>query len=143
MKIKKAILKDIPIICRVYKQITLPNYDFKWDQKWWIEKTVRAGKFFKIDHKAFISLEGDGHELEITTLVISKRYHKKGYGKRLVEFAFKRAKNSGHVLVTVGSFIHYKVKDFYLNCGFKFVGEMDDAGGCPYYDFEYYLKSLS
>jgi GNAT superfamily N-acetyltransferase len=136
MKIKKARLRDIPIILEAHKQISLPIKDFGWDEEWWIEESIRFGNFFTINNHAFMSLEEDNSDtLEITTIVVCPEYHGLGYGKQLVNYAIKRAKRKGYSKLVVGSYTNYNVKDFYINCGFELLKIRRCYKKYKYYDF--------
>lgn len=140
MRIKKAILKDIPLIIEANTQVmasVVPGAS--WNKDWWIRSEIKNGNFFKIDNKAFMCIERDGDFIDILTLAVRKKYQGRGLGRKLVEYAFKIAKKESFDHVEVGSFIELNAKDFYLKCGFEVI-DIGGWGDTKWYNFEYTIE---
>ncbi len=60
-----------------------------------------------------INIETSGDEQIIQTIAVNLHYHKKGNGKKLIEFAKKTARESGCTKLTVESFQSYGLQEFY------------------------------
>ncbi len=144
MRIFKAITKDLDAIVELHKQFeVVGSPDYKWMQRRWIRDNVNYGSFYVIKEKgdvfAAMCLHLDLYKLPgeayIETLAAREDMHKQGLGKRLVEFAKRKAKKEGKTLLTVDSAFKFNVKDFYQNCGFKLFEIGDPEGEIPFYKF--------
>ena len=61
--------------------------------------------------------------------------HGKKLGKKLIDFAKEISLKNNIPLLTVGSFVEYKLENFYTKCGFTKEKELGSYNGHPYYKF--------
>jgi N-acetylglutamate synthase-like GNAT family acetyltransferase len=135
--IELADIQDLGSIERINKQLRLDVPDFKWDQKEWISEEIKNSNFFVLRQDGLvcgaICLIPKEKHLTIETIAVDKEKQRIGFGRKLIEFAFKNARKGNMTKVGVGSFIYYGAKDFYLKCGFRLE---NTAFGCTsYYSF--------
>ena len=152
MKIISATTSNLNRIITLHKQLSLPNppNDYVWDKPSWIKQEIEERNFWtlKIRNRNRNYTQGaiclqldfleDPDEAYIASLVIDPNYHKKGLGKKLVEFAKTRAKKAGKRLLTVESLCKYHATGFYKKCGFRCSPKTGYYHGYPFFSF--YMK---
>jgi len=148
MRILKASKKDLEQITEIHDQFSkirleqglgIANYY----KTHWIEEEIENGNFYVLKKMpmvyAAMSFYLEVHRAKtqayIMTLAVREDKHKRGLGRRLVEFAKKKAKKEGKKKLIVDSLFIYDTKDFYLNCGFKIDKELEDMDNNPFYRF--------
>jgi ribosomal protein S18 acetylase RimI-like enzyme len=124
-------------------KMPLPKY---WDQRWVAEGVGNSNQFVLregsnilgamclVTDKRFSEGLSD-NEAYIESLAINHEMHSRGFGKRLIDFARKRAIKECKSELSVESFCLYDVKGFYLKCGFELDPEKGELKGYPYYRF--------
>ena len=65
-----------------------------------------------------ITQEGDGL-FELKNLAVAPAFQRQGYGRRLIQWVFRRYRSRGHTLL-VGTGDSPRTVPFYLACGFTF-----------------------
>ena len=92
--------------------------------------SLGLGKIFVVTFKGkvvgYISLGRKAFAFMIDSIIVDRKYQRKGVGTKLVEKANKYTKAQGlHVLRTdTGTFMNYAIK-FYLACGFEPCGYVE------------------
>jgi len=133
MKIVSATLSDLNRIITLHRQLSLPNppHDYCWDNPNWLRSEVKEGNLWLLRTRTrqknytqgamCLQLDclEDPDEAYITTLVIDPKKYRRGFGRRLVEFAKTRAKKAGKTLLIVESLCKYHAEEFYKKCGFR------------------------
>lgn len=127
-EIERAKTEDSDRILALNGQLHVKNKDFvaidQWDQKEWILEEVQNGNFFIFKENGqilgAISFEPIGDCLKIPTLAVANNAHGMGIGKKLLEFATRKATNENFKSIRVNSYKFLDVCDFYLKCGFEF-----------------------
>ena len=148
LRVRAATEQDVAAISRLNQQFKLDLPDFKWTDRAWIRAEVHHGNYFVLHQgkktlgaMCLLTSPEPGKSAYVETIATARSGHGKGYGKRLIAFAAKKARRAGSSDLNVESFCSYGVKDFYLRAGFKVlpkVGRVDS--GEPYYRFRMRLN---
>ena len=138
--IRKAEEKDIKEILPIANKLHLDMPGFVWDNEDFIVRQIRNGEYFVLEDggiiKGIISLRQLKGKIHIETLAIGHGFTSNGFGKELLAFAKRHAKEKGFALLQAYSFYEYNIKDFYLKHGFTLLEHRGSYQGHPYYCFE-------
>lgn len=138
-KITKARKEDAEEIALLNKQFHLDIPNFYWNSKKWVYSEIEKGNFYTlIDNKSIlgaIDIEKDKEEYSISTIAVKEDMHGKNLGKRLIEFAKKKAIKEKIPLLTVESFVDYNLEGFYTKCGFTKNDKLGKYKGHNYFKF--------
>lgn len=127
MRIIQAAPEDLDAIISLNSQLCLNDIDCWWDKPSRVLEKINQSSFYVLKHKKpvlgamclHMFSDINPGEAWIETLAIHPDHHQKGYGSLLIDFAKHRAKENNKTLLTVGSFCAYRVREFYLKCGFR------------------------
>lgn len=126
MKIVKAAQKDLDAVVLLNKQLSLEGINCIWATPDWVFEEIESGSIHILKNQKqvlgalcmHLDVPDNIGEAWIETLTVHPDKHQRGYGRTLVNFAKQYADTNKKTLLTVGSFSNYRVKDFYLKCGF-------------------------
>ena len=138
-KIIKAKTANVDAIVLLNKQFHLDIPNFKWVTKRWINLQVKKRKYYILVDKNSIlgamHIEKNEKEYHITTIAIKREMQGKELGEKMIDFAKEISiKNRIHLL-TVGSFVDYKLDKFYTKCGFTKKDKLGTYKGHSYFKF--------
>lgn len=137
--LRQATLDDLAAIHQINDSLNLYIPNSYWIRKYWIKSQIETGNYWvaTIADKVVgaMCIKEEENELLIVAIAVDKEFRSRQIGKTLVNQAKKIARKRKKKELTVGSFVAYKVKDFYCRCGFKLLSEMGDYNGWLYYNF--------
>jgi N-acetylglutamate synthase-like GNAT family acetyltransferase len=138
-KITKARKEDTKEIALINKQFHLEIPNFYWNSEKWVSSEIKKGNYYILVEESSIlgaiALEKNKKEYEISTIAIKKEMHGKSLGKKLIDFAKEIAIKDKIPLLTVGSFVDYKLEEFYTKCGFTKENKLGNYKGHSYFKF--------
>lgn len=138
-KITKARKEDAEEIALLNKQFHLDIPNFYWDSEKWISSEIEKGNFYILLENTqilgAIDIEKDKKEYSISTIAVKENMHDKNLGKKLIEFARKKAIKEKIYLLTVDSFVDYNLENFYTKCGFTKNNKLGNYKGHKYFKF--------
>ncbi|GEM_PF-4207333 len=140
MRIRKATIRDLPIIQRIVKrELYLPIPGFHWHIKRNIAENIRGSQHFvavkKGDIVGIIGFIFSKECSAIEMLAVVRRARGRGVGQQLVKFARRTARLRGNKLLTVCSFYEYRAEDFYRKAGFQLLSKPGIFNGHKYHRF--------
>jgi GNAT superfamily N-acetyltransferase len=135
--IRKAKMADLDTILKINKALELwtPN---PWLDPVWTASEIRKGSFYlahgAAPQAAMCLVPGDD-AYSIETLAVADDARGGGVGRKLVEFATKKAIEGGKPALYVGSYKAFGVRGFYESCGFEVIA-VRQLYGRKYWWFE-------
>lgn len=125
VKIRKACMADARAIQKVAYVLRLPGIAWcDWHTLAVIRETINKNAYYvaEIDDVVVGAMSLVRHRgmVEIGTLAVRRSCHGRGIGKKLVRFACSFGRRRWNARrITVGSFVAYGAKPFYLSVGFR------------------------
>ena len=132
IEIVPATIIDLDSVFEIHKQLAVRTKCFLLDRKWWIKKQLtQTDNFYVLKEdgvvKGAICIEPN----MIVSIAIRKQDQLQGHGTKLIEFAVSKLQGK----IVTSAYCKYKVKDFFLKCGFELTGKIKDKPSA--YNFLY------
>lgn len=122
MEITNAKSENLQAILELNRQFHLDIANFKWDTPEWINQEIKIGNYIVLKEQENVlgamCLESRDDGVHIETIAIKNELHRKGLGKRLIDYAVDRTKKEGQRKLMVESFLDYGLEGFYIKSGF-------------------------